>query len=368
MIVALVLLTLLLAAANGANDISKGIATLVGAGLASPRHAVAWGVITTAAGGLVAAFVSQGLVRTFSGKGVIETGELTPLFFLAVACGAVAWLVVATWTGLPVSTTHSLFGALVGAAMASHGAGGVLWGSAVVKIVLPLLFSPLVALLLVMLAYPLARRGFERLNRYCICIEETSCLAEAPADAAAAMSRTFPGEAVTLGSEAGDCSSTVVRLNAMDSLHWLSAGATSFFRGMNDTPKILAIGVVATATGALSIPALYAMVAVAMAAGGAVAGMRVIRTLSQRVTPIDHEGGLAANAVTSLLVGLASRWALPVSTTHVSTGAIVGNGLSRGGRDLRTNVLGGILLAWVVTLPASGIFAAAMLRVLESLS
>lgn len=368
MILTLILLTLLLAAANGANDISKGIATLVGAKLASPRRAVAWGVGTTAAGGVVAAFASQGLVRTFSGNGVIGSAALTPAFFLAVAAGAVAWLVVATWTGLPVSTTHSLFGALIGAAIAGDGVNGVLWGAAVAKIALPLLLSPLVALLLVMLAYPLARRVFERANRYCICIEKSACASTPLPDGTVVMSGLLPSETVALGAEEGDCSSTVVRLNAMDSLHWLSAGATSFFRGMNDTPKILAIGLAATATGTLSTRALYALVAIAMAAGGALAGMRVIRTLSERVAPIDHEGGFAANAVTSLLVGLASRWALPVSTTHVSTGAIVGNGLTRGVPDLRMGVLGGILLAWIVTLPASGLFAAAAARLLGALA
>ncbi len=354
MTVALVILTLLLASANGANDVSKGIATLVGAKLASPRGAVIWGVMATAAGGIVAAFVSQGLVRTFSGKGVLGAENFTPLFFLSVAVGAVAWLVMATWTGLPVSTTHSLFGALLGAAIARDGIDGVLWDAAATKIVLPLLVSPVASLMLVVAVYPLARRAFRRVNRYCVCIEDTAAGLPGP-DGAMMMSGMGTSQAVVV---AEDCGEPVVRVNAMDSLHWLSAGATSFFRGMNDTPKIIAIGVAATATGAISTGGLYLLVATAMAAGGLYAGLKVVNTLAEKVTPIDHEGGFAANGVTSLLVGLASRFALPVSTTHVSTGAIVGIGATHGGRGIQWRILGGILLAWVVTLPLSGIFAA----------
>jgi len=128
---------------------------------------------------------------------------------------------------------------------------------------------------------------------------------------------------------------------------------------------VLAIGIAAGAVIGLSDIALYALVATAMGAGSLVAGLRVTRTLATKVTPIEPGNGLAANLVTSLLVGLASRFALPVSTTHVSTGAIVGVGMSRGARDVRWRVVGEMLLAWVVTLPASGILAALAYQVIR---
>jgi PiT family inorganic phosphate transporter len=127
---------------------------------------------------------------------------------------------------------------------------------------------------------------------------------------------------------------------------------------MNDTPKILALGV--TAALALGIGRLpqYALVALAMGIGSMVAGFRVTRTLAEKVTPITPSNGFAANLVTSVLVGAASRFALPVSTTHVSSGAIIGVGLSRGGREVRWSTVGEMALAWFVTLPVSALIAA----------
>src|SRR5512141_3295204 len=117
----LVLLTLGLAFANGANDVSKGIATLVGSGTTRYRTAVAWGTAWTLAGGLAAAFFSQGLVATFSGKGLLASPPSGSGFLLAVGCGAIGWLLFANRTGLPVSTTHALTGALCGAGIAAAG-------------------------------------------------------------------------------------------------------------------------------------------------------------------------------------------------------------------------------------------------------
>jgi len=101
-----------------------------------------------------------------------------------------------------------------------------------------------------------------------------------------------------------------------------------------------------------------------MGAGSAIAGFRVTRTLVEKVTPITPANGLAANAVTSVLVGLASRFALPVSTTHVSSGAIVGVGLATDRREIRWRTVSEMLLAWIVTLPVSALIAAAAAKIL----
>ena len=346
----LILLTLVVAFANGGNDVSKGIATLVGAGVTDLRRALYWGTAWTVAGGIAAAFASQGLVAVFSGNGLLAAPPTGPALLAAIAAGAIGWLIIATRTGMPVSTTHALVGGLVGAALAAPGIGGVNWVVVVKKTALPLAVSPMLSLVLMMVVFPLIGLAFRRFNRYCVCVERT-----APVVAAAGAAAVAQGWSLHVIA-AADCPPQVVaRINAMSSLHWLSAGCTSFFRGLNDTPKILAIGVAAAATGGIGAHWFFALVALAMGAGSYVAGRRVTETLAAKVTRISPDDGFAGNLVTAALVGLASFLALPVSTTHVSSGAILGIGLHR--KDVRWRVVRDIGLAWVVTLPVAGTIA-----------
>lgn len=347
----LVALMLVVAFANGANDVSKGVATLVGSGITDVRRAILWGTAWTVAGGLAAAFVSQGLVAVFSGKGLLGAPPAGPAFLVAVTCGAIGWLAIATRTGLPVSTTHALVGGLVGAGLAAEGPHGVSWTAVAGKVALPLATSPLVSLALMLVVFPVVGLVFRRLNRYCVCLERQETLL-APAAAGPAVS-TGTGLHVLAGA---DCPPQVLsRLNLLDSLHWLSAGLTSFFRALNDTPKILALGVGAAAVFGIAPPLLFLLVAFAMGAGSHLAGSKVTRTLAGNVTRIAPDDGFAANGVTSLLVGLASTVAAPVSTTHVASGAIIGIGVHK--RDVRWTVVRDVALAWAVTLPVAGIIA-----------
>jgi inorganic phosphate transporter, PiT family len=335
----LLTLTLILAFANGANDVSKGIATLVGSGVSSYRTAVMWGSFCTVIGALASALMSRGLIATFSGKGVLVHQISSHTLLLAVACGAIGWLLIATATGLPVSTTHALTGALIGAA----GVSGVQWPAIAMKIALPLAVSPLLALLLLLIVTPLLRP----LN-VCVCVEQSSAVTPDGVSLREMSSVVVAPEAA--------CTKAVARVGVIDAMHWLSAGATSFFRALNDTPKIVALGIAAGSS-------TFSFVAMAMGLGSLLAGLRVTRTLAEKVTPITPGNGFAANVVTSLLVGLASRFALPVSTTHVSSGAIIGIGVSQGG--LRWKTIGEMLLAWVVTLPVSALIAAAVYAILK---
>jgi PiT family inorganic phosphate transporter len=154
----------------------------------------------------------------------------------------------------------------------------------------------------------------------------------------------------------------MTRVNVVDSVHWLSAGLTSGARALNDAPKILALGLAAAPSLGIGRGSLVAAVAVAMGLGSHVAGRRVTHTLADKVTRIAPDDGLAANLVTSALVGIASVVAVPVSTTHVSTGAIVGIGIHR--RQVRWTLVGELLLAWVVTVPIAAAIAAATYRLL----
>jgi len=136
--VAVVLLTLMLAAANGANDVSKGIATLAGAGVARYRTAIVWGTGTTLIGAAASIFVSERLTALFS-RGIVTAPPTLP-FAEAVLLGASAWVGLATITRLPVSTTHAIVGALIGAGI-QLAPGAVNWGVLFTSVAVPLLAS-----------------------------------------------------------------------------------------------------------------------------------------------------------------------------------------------------------------------------------
>lgn len=361
MALALIALTLVLAFANGSNDVSKGIATLVGSGVTRFRAAVAWGALWTTVGAVAAAFASQGLVAAFSGKGLLVQPTSDPHFLVAVAIGAILWLAFASATGLPVSTTHALTGALFGAGIYAAGAGGLKWAALGEKFALPLLASPVMSLLLTWGVYKGLKKALSTCQGYCVCAQVRPTiklsLTSAPGAAAVAVVAAPPG--VVAGRvEACEAAEGVVSgVRLIDGMHWLTSGLTSFSRGMNDTPKILALGAAAAAASGLGSTRLYILVAAAMAAGSFIAGLRVTETLANRVTRIEPEDGFAANLVTSVLVAFASRLALPVSTTHVSSGAIIGVGLADGNGALNWRTIRDMLLAWVVTLPVSAAFA-----------
>ena len=361
MIYILILACLFVAFANGANDVSKGIATLVGSGVSNYRGAIWWGTAWTVVGALVAALMTQALVATFSGKGLLTNPDTSYNLLLAVSCGAIGWLLIATRTGMPVSTTHSLAGSLIGAALMQSGTSGVLWPAVAKKVAYPLLASPFLSLILLMIVLPLIRWFAKKADRYCICVEaaESSVLTTPEGVTLRDSGPALPKVDVAPASQCGE---SVARITLIDSLHWLSAGATSFFRGVNDAPKIIALGLAAGAAAGISQNVFYVMLAVAMGAGSLIGGRRVTETLAQKVVKLSPRNGFAANLVTSILVATASRFALPVSTTHVSSGAIIGIGISDKA-GVRWRMVMEMALAWIVTLPASAIIAAIVYKV-----
>jgi PiT family inorganic phosphate transporter len=359
---------LFLAYSNGANDNFKGVATLFGSGTCTYSTALVWATATTLAGSLLALYLASGLVESFKGKGLVPD-EVTrqPAFVLAVSLGAALTVLFATLTGLPVSTTHALTGGLVGAGLLAA-AGEVQFGSLGKSFVLPLLFSPLVALLLTVAIYPLfrwVRRSSGVTSRTCVCIGKVYEEVEAQPDGHLLLVRT--GAVVTVA-EAGACleryQGRVAGLEAgrvVGGLHYISGGAVGFARGLNDTPKIVALMLAAEA-----LPAAWglALVAGVMAIGGVLNARRVAVTMSKKITRMNPGQGFTANLVTSLLVTGASRLGLPVSTTHVSVGALFGIGVVN--RTAQARMVLTILLAWVTTLPAGAALAALVYLLLRT--
>lgn len=296
---------------NGANANFKGVASLYGSGTTGYRPAVRWAALTTAAGAVTALFLMQQMLRAFSGKGLVPEALLSqPVFFLAVAAGAALTGSLATGLGFPVSTTHALTGALVGAGWMASPAGvswGHLWGA----FAKPLLLGPVIAIGVGAALYALLRPL-----------------------------RLVPDH----------------RTRTLDALHFLSAGAVCFARGLNDTPKMAALLV-----GSAWFDGVRGLilVTVAMTLGGLISAGRVADTLAHKITGMNPGQGFAANVSTALLGIAGSLCGLPLSTTHVSVGSLLGIGIVT--RQARWKTAVPVLLAWVVTLPCGAVAAALVL-------
>lgn len=355
--------------ANGSNDVSKGIATLVGSGVTNYRRAILWGSVWTAAGGLLGALFAEAMLKTF-GNGLLMAS--TPqLLSAAVAtlAGAAAWVLLATRFALPVSTTHAIIGALVGAALIAYGADAVQWSVLGNKVFVPLLLTPLASLLI---TWGLLRFfGSRVIHSDCLCAETEPSPLLLPNGATPALSvavRTETFHFVRGSTAACDRSHPAAARVTLRHLHWLTSGATSLARGMNDAPKIVGLALAASALGAgkgITSPMLYGAVTLAMVLGSLLAGTRVTKVLAEGVTPMNNKEGFVANLVTAALVTTGSIHGLPMSTTHVSSGGIFGAGASRGSLDV--SALRSIVLAWLVTLPAAGVLAALAFVVISSL-
>ena len=360
------LIVLGLAYANGANDNFKGVATLFGSGASEYRGALRWATAATFAGSLASIVVGAGLVVKFSGKGLVPDAVLAdPGFIAAVGLGAAGTVFLATRLGFPISTTHALVGALVGAGLAARGIGGVNVASLGTAFVAPLLIAPLAAIALTAVAYPLlhgARRALGFARETCVCVgEEVRVIAIEPRGGALAASVTHALPSVTIASPQ-ECFTRYASHMAgvsihtlLDRLHYLSAGAVCFARGLNDTPKVVALLVAAQA---VHLPLASSIVAAAIAVGGLVSAKRVAETMSHKITAMNHGQGFTANLVTAALVTLASPLGLPVSTTHVSCGALFGIGVVNG--EARWRTVAQVLTAWVTTLPVAATLAAAL--------
>ena len=353
-----------LAFANGANDVSKAIATLVGSGVTDYRSAIAWGTVWTVIGAAVAAFVARAMVNTFS-HDLVQTGTIIePAATLAILTGAMAWVLFASRTGLPVSTTHALTGAIVGTGLVAFAGEGLIWSAIGGKIALPLLLSPFLALIVSLIVHPAVRLLAARWEGACLCVMPAS-RALVSIDARGGTRTLFqttsfgsPVMAVPSQCDRDGLQGLVVGL---DTIHWISSGLASFARGTNDAPKIVAMLLLGSATATWpstsSQLAAFVGVAIAMGLGSHFGGLRVTEVLAENVTKMNHAEGLSANLTTSSLVLLSGSLGLPVSTTHISSSAIIGIGLLKGRNAIRWTTVRDMVLAWVVTLPASALLA-----------
>jgi inorganic phosphate transporter, PiT family len=361
MTLALILLAVAgLAYANGANDNFKGVATLFGSGTTDYRRALAWATFTTLLGSLTAVLLAGELLKSFSGRGLVADALVNdPRYVAAVALGAGLTVLLATRIGMPVSTTHGLVGGLVGAGWAAG--SPVHLPKLASAFFAPLLLSPVLAITATVLLYSVLHRLRMRLGvteETCFCIgsepvEVVPLLGPAAALQRAEHLTATVGTTVTCRRRYGGRLLGLQASGVLNGLHYLSAGVVSYARGLNDTPKIAALLLLVPHLSGLGSTILVGLV---IAAGGLLNARRVAETMSHKITPLNHGQGLTANLLTGVIVIGASRLGLPVSTTHVSCGALFGIGAVT--RQAEWGTIAKILVAWVTTLPTGAALGA----------
>jgi inorganic phosphate transporter, PiT family len=302
---------------NGFQDTANAVATSVSTRALTPRTAVA----IAAAANLTGAFVTTAVAKTV-GKGIVDTGLVTKTTILAALFGAIIWNLIVWRLGLPSSSSHALIGGLVGAALVQSGSRGVQWHGLVHKVLIPALLSPafgfVVAFLLllgILWAFVWASPG--------------------PAN------RGF---------------------------RWGQVGSgtfVAFVHGANDAQKTM--GVISLAlfeNGSIShfyVPTWVKVAAgLAIGAGTYAGGWRVMRTLGSRVFKIEPESGFAAQSAGGAVLFIATKLGYPVSTTHTISGAVMGAGATKRLSAVRWGVARNIVTAWLLTIPAAGLMAAAL--------
>ncbi|MEK6807028.1 MAG: inorganic phosphate transporter [Pseudomonadota bacterium] len=350
----------LLAYANGANDNFKGVATLFGSGVSDYKKALNWGTAMTFAGSVAAVWLAASLVATFSGKQIVSPDTLAlPGFATAVVMAAAATVLIATRIGAPISTTHALVGALLGAGFAAP-ESAINWSKVSASIFLPLAIGPLLAIASAMLLYPLLTRLRSALGitrETCVCVGN-EWVPQTNGTALGKISVVIENQQVCQERYSGAMFGVSAQ-TLLDRLHYLSAGLVSFARGVNDTPKIVALMLLAAPLTGQGMGAFIG-VGVVIALGGLLGAQRVAQTMSKKITAMNPGQGLTANLITSALVMVASPLGLPLSTTHVSCGALFGIGAVT--RQARWKTIAGIFAAWLVTLPLAATLGAMLMR------
>ncbi|TAK55979.1 MAG: inorganic phosphate transporter [Gammaproteobacteria bacterium] len=311
----LVLIALAFDFMNGFHDAANSIATVVSTGVLKPYQAVIWAAFFN----FVAIALFELKVAATVGKGIVTPEVVDSYVIFGALLGAIAWNVITWYYGLPSSSSHALIGGMLGATIAKAGtdpllAPGIIKTSTFI-VVSPLLGMLLAGLLFVAVAWICRRRTQRVTDRW------------------------------------------------FRRLQLVSSALYSIGHGSNDAQKtmgiiwLLLISAGMTTTDHLPYWVIISCY-IAIALGTLFGGWRIVRTMGQRITKLKPVGGFAAETGGAISLFLASSFGIPVSTTHTITGAIIGVGSARRTRAVHWGVAGNVVIAWVLTIPASGLMAA----------
>ncbi len=303
---------------NGFHDTANAMATPIATGALKPKVAVAIAAVLN----LVGAFLSTEVAKTISG-GLIREGDggilITPEMIFAGLVGAIVWNMITWLLGLPSSSSHALFGGLIGATVVGAGFGAIDPVVLMSKIVLPALLAPVIAGVVAFVATKLAllitRRSTESQNGFKV-------------------GQIFTSSLVSLAHGTNDAQKTM----GVITLTMVAAG----FQANGSGPEFWVIVVCA----------------LAIALGTYMGGWRIIRTLGTGITEVSPPQGFAAEASTTATILASSHLGFALSTTQVASGSVIGAGLGKDPRSVRWRIAGRIAIGWLITLPAAGLMAA----------
>ena len=296
---------------NGFHDAANSIATVVSTGVLKPQQAIVFAAFFN----VVAIFIFHLSVAATVGKGIAEPGVVDHHVVFGALIGAIAWNVVTWWFGIPSSSSHALIGGIVGAVIAKAGAGSLI-AAGIWKTVIFIFVSPVLGFLLGALLMVLVANVFRR-------------------------------------------ASPLKVDNLFRRMQLVSAGLYSLGHGGNDAQKTIGIiWMLLIASGYASaseaMPPTWVIWAcyIAIGLGTMFGGWRIVKTMGQKITKLKPVGGFCAETGGAITLFLATALGIPVSTTHTTTGAIVGVG------SVRWKLANNIVMAWIVTIPASATVAA----------
>lgn len=351
LILTVMLIALAFEYVNGFHDTANAIATSVSTRVMTPRQAILLSTVFNLLGALAGTAVAKTI-----GKGLVDTNFITLNTIMCALLGGIAWNIFTWWIGLPSSSSHALIGGLCGAALASaHGKWSVLhwsvfdenkheWTGLWPKVIAPMMIAPVAGLIV----------GFVIMGLFMFLLRSVRPM-------------------------------TVNRVFGKSQL--LSAAWMSFSHGTNDAQKTMGIIALTLFTATTKTDAFSALpswlhflhtpkfdialwvkliCALTMAAGTAAGGWRIIRTMGHHMVKMQPIHGFAAQTTAAGIIEAATHWGIPLSTTHVISGSIMGVGASKRFSAVKWGIVGRMVWAWILTIPITGGFAYVLLRVLHS--
>ncbi len=326
LLISVIIVALMFDYINGFHDCANSIASIVSTKVLSPRQAVLFGAVLEGIGALLGVNVAKTI-----GAGIIASDTITLNVILCALITAVIWNLITWWFGLPSSSSHALIGGLLGSAFVHAGLNTINFVILVDKVIIPMFASPVVGFFVGFMVMCAFLRLFYKMKPDVI-------------------NRRFKR------------------------VQLFASGLMALSHGLNDAQKTMGVITMALVTGGFlvmpegkfEIPIYVKLVcAITMALGTMSGGWKIIKTMGSKIIKLKPISGAAADFAASAIVLVASVFGIPLSTTHVVSTSIMGVGSAIKGRSVRTNIIGNIIIAWVLTIPCCVIMSLIIYSVLK---